>query len=134
VPKNTSMDSPDSLSNVRDDFEFEELEITEHDGALLRDLLQETKIEVGADGADIKESLEVKNDSEVRVDMQAFFEQNSTLLQEVEAMMEVNPAFPYEEITPWYVDDIAGMVEFGDIGDALQLSDEEFFYGSLWQD
>ncbi|KAH8509192.1 hypothetical protein Peur_051023 [Populus x canadensis] len=128
------MDSPDSLSNVRDDFEFEELEITEHDGALLRDLLQETKIEVGADGADIKESLEVKNDSEVRVDMQAFFEQNSTLLQEVEAMMEVNPAFPYEEITPWYVDDIAGMVEFGDIGDALQLSDEEFFYGSLWQD
>lgn len=134
MPKNTSMDSPDSLSNVRDDFEFEELEITEHDGALLRDLLQETKIEVGADGADIKESLEVKNDSEVRVDMQAFFEQNSTLLQEVEAMMEVNPAFPYEEITPWYVDDIAGMVEFGDIGDALQLSDEEFFYGSLWQD
>jgi hypothetical protein len=128
------MDSPDSLSNVRDDFEFEELEITEHDGALLRDLLQETKIEVGADGADIKESLEVKNDSEVRVDMQAFFEQNSTLLQEVEAMMEVNPAFPYEEVTPWYVDDIAGMVEFGDIGDALQLSDEEFFYGSLWQD
>lgn len=134
MPKNTSMDSPDSLSNVRDDFEFEELEITEHDGALLRDLLQETKIEVGADGADIKESLEVKNDSEVRVDMQAFFEQNSTLLQEVEAMMEVNPAFPYEEITPWYVDDIAGLVEFGDIGDALQLSDEEFFYGSLWQD
>jgi hypothetical protein len=66
--------------------------------------------------------------------MQAFFEQNATLLQEVEAMMEVNPAFPYEEITPWYVDDIAGMVEFGDIGDALQLSDEEFFYGSLWQD
>lgn len=130
MPKNTSMDSPDSLSNVRGDFEFEELEITEHDGALLRDLLQETKIEVGGDGADIKESLEVKNDSEVRVDMQAFFEQNSTLLQEVEAMMEVNPAFPYEEITPWYVDDIAGMVEFGDIGDALQLSDEEFFYGS----
>ncbi|KAG6774436.1 hypothetical protein POTOM_021789 [Populus tomentosa] len=128
------MDSLDSLSNIRGDFEIEELEITEHDGALLRDLLQETKIEIGSDGADIKESLEVKNDSEVRVDMQAFFEQNSSLLQEVEAMMEVNPAFPYEEITPWYVDYIAGMVEFGDIGDALQLSDEEFFYGSLWQD
>ncbi|KAJ6352472.1 hypothetical protein OIU76_001662 [Salix suchowensis] len=130
-----SMDSPDSLSNISGDFEFEELEITEYDGALLRDLLQETKIEGGGDGAAIEESSEVKNESEVRVeDRQDFLEQNSALLQEVEAMMEMNPTFPYEEMTPWYADDIAGMVEFGCVGDASQFSSEEVFYGSLWQD
>ncbi|KAJ6681399.1 hypothetical protein OIU74_019809 [Salix koriyanagi] len=129
-----SMDSPDSLINISGDFEFVELEITEYDGALLRDLLQETKIEVGGDGAAIKESSEVKNESMVGVDRQDFLEQNSAHLQEVEAMMEMNPTFPYEEMTPWYADDIAGMVEFGCVGDASQFSSEEFFYGSLWQD
>ncbi|KAF9682841.1 hypothetical protein SADUNF_Sadunf05G0150100 [Salix dunnii] len=129
-----SMDSPDSLSNTSGDFEFEELEITEYDGALLMDLLQETQIEVGGDGADIEESSEVKNESKVRADRQDFLEQKSALLQEVEAMMEMNPTFPYEEMTPWYADDIAGMVEFGCVGDALQFSSEEIFYGSLWQD
>ena len=129
-----SMDSPDSLSNISGDFEFEELEITEYDGALLRDLLQETKIEVGGDGAAIEESSEVKNESMEGVDRQDFLEQNSAHLQEVEAMMEMNPTFPYAEMTPWYADDIAGMVEFGCVGDASQFSSEEFFYGSLWQD
>ncbi|KAB5557399.1 hypothetical protein DKX38_008308 [Salix brachista] len=130
-----SMDSPDSWSNISGDFEFEELEITEYDGALLRDLLQETKIEGGGDGAAIEESSEVKNESMVGVeDRQDFLEQNYALLQEVEAMMEMNPTFPYEEMTPWYADDIAGMVEFGCVGDASQFSSEEFFYGSLWQD
>ncbi|KAJ6773945.1 hypothetical protein OIU79_017396 [Salix purpurea] len=96
-----SMDSPDSLSNISGDFEFEELEITEYDA--------------------IEESSEVKNESMVGVDRQDFLEQNSAHLQEVEAMMEMNPTFPYEEMTPWYADDIAGMVEFGCVGDAFTV-------------
>ncbi|CAK7346653.1 unnamed protein product [Dovyalis caffra] len=129
------MDSTDSLSKIGGNFEFEELEITEYDGAVLRDLLQETEIEIGDDRFDIElESMEVKNDIKVRVDRHDFLEHNYTALQEVEAMMEMNSAFPDEEMMPRYVDDIAAMVDFGCIGDASQFSDEEFFYGSLWQD
>ena len=128
--------------------DIEELEVTETDVALLRELLEEEsdKEELGKDSVKqivqaLENELNANSDDDDKHDR---LEQN----EEVKVdgfdyywpeMLEMRPTSPLiVETMAWYVDDKFGMAEFDCNIDHSQLyngvfSEEETTYGCLWQ-
>ncbi|KAL6328914.1 hypothetical protein AAG906_007204 [Vitis piasezkii] len=134
------------FSTVYDD--IEELEVTEMDAALLRELLEESETEeTGDDTAGYKvEPL----DLEPRIDQNVVTDgRGCDCLKQYEAhihdfdnwfgMMEMAPPLPSDGVMDWYVDtsmdEMVGMIDFGD---CLQfyngVSSDETPYSCFWQD
>ncbi|KAJ9685974.1 hypothetical protein PVL29_015049 [Vitis rotundifolia] len=134
------------LSTVYDD--IEELEVTEMDAALLRELLEESETEeTGDDTAGYKvEPL----DLEPQIDQNVVTDgRGCDCLKQYEAhihdfdnwfgMTEMAPPLPSDAVMDWYVDtsmdEMVGMIDFGD---CLQfynaVSSDETPYSCLWQD
>ncbi|KAJ4728996.1 Activity-dependent neuroprotector homeobox protein [Melia azedarach] len=134
----------ESLNCVSDDHEIEELEITEVDEALLRNLMEEAvNEETGEDGVNYAvHNPEANNDSTLNICEQDL-KQHGLHIHDLDwdDMMDVTPASsltPMDETMVWYIADMVGMVEFGWDGDYSQYYNgvicDETNYCCLWQE
>ncbi|KAK9284863.1 hypothetical protein L1049_024043 [Liquidambar formosana] len=128
--------------NVASD-DLEEFEVTEIDGALLRDLLGESpeeSDETEDDGVGyVLHSLEVKkNDDNVMIDGQDCLEQNVSHIHDFDwlDMVQMAQPLPSDEMMVWYENDMVGMVDFDCNGDYSQFCNgvfsDETAYSWLW--
>ncbi|KAM0956119.1 hypothetical protein ACFX2A_024935 [Malus domestica] len=121
--------------------EFEDFEVTEVDGALLWDLLEELeKEEENNDklGFVVQSPVSADEANNVTTDGQISLEQHGIEIcipdskwEDVD-MVETDPSY---EMGAWFRDDdMVGMVDFGSsIGDYPQLQHNEITYHCLWE-
>ncbi|XP_021824882.1 uncharacterized protein LOC110765943 [Prunus avium] len=138
-----SDDVSESMQLVLGKDEFEDFEVTEVDGALLWDLLEELENE---EEEKKDEKIGDVDDANSMTDGQVSVEQHDEIctpdLKWGDAdMAETNPSS--YEMEAWFADDMVGMVDFGcGVGDFPQLrnglhigaSCNEITYNCLWGD
>lgn len=137
-----SDDVSESMQLVLGKDEFEDFEVTEVDGALLWDLLEELENEEEKKDEKIGDI----DDANSMTDEQVSVEQHDEICTpdlkcgDVD-MVETNPSS--YEMEAWFADDMVGMVDFGcGVGDFPQLhngvhigaSGNEITYNCLWGD
>ncbi|PRQ52127.1 hypothetical protein RchiOBHm_Chr2g0152101 [Rosa chinensis] len=123
--------------------EFEDFEVTEVDGTILWDLLEELENEEKkSDNSELigHEPNNMMTIAEVSLDKNEISipDSNSNWVAMDDMMMETDPL---HEIEGWFTDDMVGMVDFGySVGDYSQLhngvgaSSTEITYNCLWEE
>lgn len=124
--------------------EFEDFEVTEVDGTILWDLLEE--LENQEKKSDKSELIDhepnnmMTNAEEVSMDKNesSISDSNSKWVTMEDMMVETDPL---REIEGWFTDDMVGMIDFGyTVGDYSQLhngvgaSSNEVTYNCLWEE
>lgn len=118
--------------------EVEGLEMTEADGALLRQLLEEFEIEVTDNkraGYSTEQSpMSIDGTSKTMIVAQKSSEEEGFLVHDsswIDEIAEADPAVPTGEAAGWwYPEDMVGLLEF-DFDDVIT---EEMAYNCLWDD
>ncbi|PKI31347.1 hypothetical protein CRG98_048273 [Punica granatum] len=118
--------------------DIQDLEMTEVDGALLRQLLEEFEIDIAGstkieyDDVQSQESKDGLSCVEVTEARDSHWEEGIIVhnFGWIDEIAEMNPVVPSAETTGWYPEDMAGLVEF----DFNNVNTEEMVYNCLWDD
>lgn len=118
--------------------EVEDLEMTEADGALLRQLLEEFEIEATDSkraGYDTEQSPKsTDGTSKTMIEAQKSPSEEGFLVHDsswIDEIAEADPAVPSGEAAGWwYPEDMVGLLEF----DFSDVTTEEMAYTCLWDD